>query len=149
MITKWSRPFFWRGVNRRQEANRDRHDLKERGRSLYAKPPNKSAGGNAMRRDCLPFEWWASHANATENNRNLTHTRQVGRIMNLALILLVIKQILLELKTPFYCFSYLTTIEPPFLKETRSVFLRRKIKLLVTNGVFPCSCKAITIKNTA
>ena len=40
-------PFFWRGVNRRQEVKRHHHDLKERGRSKYAKLPNEGAGGYA------------------------------------------------------------------------------------------------------
>ena len=46
MLTN-QRPLFRRGVNRRQEASRHRHDLKERGRGIYAKPPNEGAGGNA------------------------------------------------------------------------------------------------------
>ena len=44
-------PFFWRGVNRRQVISRHHHDLKERGRSWYARLPNKGAGGNVD-------EWW-------------------------------------------------------------------------------------------
>ena len=40
---------YRRGVNRRQEGSRHRHDLKERGRSQYAKPPNKGADGHSMK----------------------------------------------------------------------------------------------------
>ena len=39
-------PFFWRGVNKRYVVSRHHYDLKERGRSWYARPPNKGAGGN-------------------------------------------------------------------------------------------------------
>ena len=35
--------FLWRGVNRRQEVSRHHHDLKERGRTWYARLPNKGA----------------------------------------------------------------------------------------------------------